>query len=80
MHNFGHSYSFVYKHNCGDESAVTHIRSDAETWDEVLDKFVSFLSQIYGYDISQFIEVVDPMTRCEMVLDKTPKDNNEDWR
>lgn len=67
---FAHQYSFIYKHSCGDESAVTHIRPDAETWHEVLDKFVSFLSQIYGYDISQYITVDGPMTFDELMKER----------
>ncbi len=65
--NFVHNYSFSYSYDDGTEaidgypikkSVLTSITiNDTEAWDVPLAEFVDFLSQVYGYDISEKITI-----------------------
>lgn len=65
--NFVHNYSFSYSYDDGSDaidgypikkSIQTSVTiNEAETWDVPLAEFVDFLSQVYGYDISDKITI-----------------------
>jgi hypothetical protein len=76
-------FEFIYKaQNYNDselKSNVTHkklVFSDAASWDEVLEQFISFLGNCYGYDIKEEIEYTTAEDRVQRAIDKLrePKD------
>lgn len=77
-------FEFIYKaQNYNDselKSNVTHkklVFSDSASWDEVLEQFIIFLGNCYGYDIRDDVEYTTLETRMERALDKLkePKDD-----
>lgn len=83
MNDYTMEFEFIHKaQNYNDseiKSNVTHkkiIVSDSATWDEVLEQFVIFLGNCYGYDIKDEVEYTDIDTRMQRALDKLkePKD------
>lgn len=50
-------YSFEYSD--GDARHVSSSFSPGDTWPEVLEQFVSFMSNVYGYDIRERVAVAE---------------------
>ena len=55
--DFPETYSFNYSD--GDCRSVRVSFTPGDTWPEVLDQFVGFLNNVYGYDIRQKIAVAE---------------------
>lgn len=49
------SFEFVHRFVDG-STTIFSFQVEEPSWDEVLDKFVGFLEQIYGYNIKDKIE------------------------
>jgi hypothetical protein len=54
MHNSEENYTFQY--TAGDRD-ITVSFTPGDTWHEVLEQFVSFLGNIYGYDVRDKIAI-----------------------
>lgn len=76
-------FEFIHKaQNYNDsvvKSNVTNkkiIVSDEASWDEVLEQFVIFLGNCYGYDISEEVQYTTIEDRIQRAMDrlKEPKD------
>ena len=53
-------YGFEYK-DCDGKVYKTRIETTDHTWDEILNDFVKFLENVYGYEIMHKIKVQEPM-------------------
>lgn len=87
-------YTFQYslQDDCGPnfpiaKTAQTSVQfHDEATWDVVLNEFISFLSSVYGYDISQSVHFESleeklAKTREKYNLDEEDtEEDEEDWR
>jgi hypothetical protein len=56
MDNYKVQYKFEHIDCDNDVIKFEFSKADATTWDEVLEKFLKFLSAVYGYDISDQVE------------------------
>lgn len=52
-------YGFTYR-DCNGKISKHEVTVDDITWPEVLDDFVNFLQNVYGYDIKSSIRVREP--------------------
>jgi hypothetical protein len=68
MNDVNEFYSFEY--NDGDARHLSLSFTPGDTWPEVLEQFVGFLSNVYGYDIRQKVGIkANPLTAS--TLDET---------
>ena len=68
MNEFKEAYTFQYSD--GEDRSVYVSFSPGDTWPEVLEQFVGFLSNVYGYDIRQKVGIkANPLTAS--TLDET---------
>jgi hypothetical protein len=56
MDDYKVQYKFEHIDYDNDVIKFEFSKADATTWDEVLEKFLKFLSAVYGYDISEQVE------------------------
>ena len=56
MNEFKEAYTFQYSD--GEDRSIYVSFSPGDTWPEVLEQFVSFMSNVYGYDIHQKVGIV----------------------
>jgi len=54
--SFKEAYTFQYSD--GEDRSVYVSFSPGDTWPEVLEQFVSFMSNVYGYDIHDKVGIV----------------------
>ena len=52
--------SYSFKYTDGDRDIVYNTHKDNIFWPDVLDKFLDFLSSVYGYDIRNSVKVDRP--------------------
>jgi hypothetical protein len=57
MNDFKETYNFDYFD--GEDRSITCQFSPDGTWPEVLEQFVGFLSNVYGYDISAKVAIAE---------------------
>ena len=68
MNEFKESYTFQYSD--GEDRSIYMSFNPGDTWPEVLEQFVSFMSNVYGYDIHSKVGIkVNPLTAS--MLDET---------
>jgi hypothetical protein len=53
------SYGFMYR-DCGGKVSNHEVKVDEITWPEVLNDFVDFLQNVYGYNIKDSIRIREP--------------------
>ena len=57
MNESNEFYSFEY--NDGDNRHISMSFTPGDTWPEVLEQFVGFMSNVYGYDIRERVAVAE---------------------
>jgi hypothetical protein len=57
MNEFKETYQFHY--NDGEARTVSMSFTPGDTWPEVLEQFVGFMSNVYGYDIRAKIAIAE---------------------
>jgi hypothetical protein len=55
MNEFKETYHFHY--NDGEDRSMRVSFTPGDTWPEVLEQFVGFLSNVYGYDIREKVAI-----------------------
>jgi hypothetical protein len=79
-----YTFTHVDKHECEgypDETCLTKtsVFDSASTWDVVLRDFIRFLEGIYGYNISDQIEIETARDRLDRILaERKIEDEDED--
>ena len=64
--SFKEAYTFQYSD--GEDRSVYVSFSPGDTWPEVLEQFVSFMSNVYGYDI-----------RDQVAIERRPFFPHDEW-
>lgn len=59
--NFDEGYAFSFT-DCDGKQYVFGVNQEGTPWPEVLNDFVNFISNVYGYDIKKSIRIEAP--RC----------------
>jgi hypothetical protein len=73
MDDYKVQYKFEHIDCDNDVIKFEFSKADATTWDEVLEKFLKFLSAVYGYDISEQVEfntIHDRIAAAEAAADR----------
>jgi len=77
MNEFKETYGFQYSD--GEDRHISVGFSPGDTWPEVLEQFVSFMSNVYGYDIRERVAVAESRFGVDREKWTGPVFNPEDY-